>query len=289
MMRALAVAGRTVEIADEGPRDGAAIVLLHGFTGSKDSWRPLRGVLAERRRVLAVDLPGHGGTAPSADPAADSLAATGDLIAGALASLGISRFSLLGYSLGGRIALGLALDHPQRVDRLLLESASPGLGDPEERALRRRADEELAERIERDGIEAFVHRWESTALFATQARLPAAVREDLRRRRLACSPAGLAASLRAVGTGAQPWLGERLAELALPVCVVAGALDEKFRAIGAWMAARMPQARFEIVPEAGHAPHLEQPERYREIVARFFGAADFTKEEDRVDSMANGS
>jgi 2-succinyl-6-hydroxy-2,4-cyclohexadiene-1-carboxylate synthase len=289
VIRTIAVAGRSVEIADEGPRGAAAIVLLHGFTGSKDSWRLLLGGLAGSRRVLAVDLPGHGGTAASEDPAADSLGATADLIAQALASLGISRFSLLGYSLGGRIALGLALDHPRRVDRLLLESASAGLADPEERALRRRADEELAERIERHGIEGFVDRWEATALFATQARLPAAVREDLRRRRLACSPAGLAASLRAAGTGAQPWLGERLAELALPVCVVAGALDEKFCAIGVWMAARIPGARFEIVPEAGHAPHLEQPERYRQIVARFFGAADFTKEEDRVDSMANGS
>jgi 2-succinyl-6-hydroxy-2,4-cyclohexadiene-1-carboxylate synthase len=289
MIRSVAVAGRTVEIADEGPRGAAAIVLLHGFTGSKDSWRPLLGALAERRRVLAIDLPGHGGTAASADPAADSLAATSDLIVQALASLGVSRFSLLGYSLGGRVALGLALDHPRRVERLALESASAGLGDPEERALRRRADEELAERIEQGGIEAFVDRWEALPLFATQARLPATLREDLRRSRLACSTGGLAASLRAVGTGAQPWLGERLAELACPVCVVAGELDDKFRAIGAWMAARIPDARFEIVPEAGHAPHLEQPERYREIVARFFGAADFTKEEDRVDSMANGS
>jgi 2-succinyl-6-hydroxy-2,4-cyclohexadiene-1-carboxylate synthase len=289
MIRRVAVAGRTVEIADEGPDGAAAIVLLHGFTGSKESWRPLREALTERRRVLAVDLPGHGGTAASVAPAADSLAATGDLIERALASLGVSRFALLGYSLGGRIALGLALDHPQHVDRLLLESASAGLADPEERALRRRADEELAERIEQGGIEAFVDRWEAAPLFATQAQLPAALREDLRRRRLACSPAGLAASLRAVGTGVQPWLGERLAELALPVCVVAGALDEKFRAIGAWMAARMRDARFEIVPEAGHAPHLERPERYREIVERFLGALDFTKEEDRVDSMANDS
>jgi 2-succinyl-6-hydroxy-2,4-cyclohexadiene-1-carboxylate synthase len=289
MIRSVAVAGRTVEIADEGPRGAAAIVLLHGFTGSKESWQPLVEALAKRRRVVAIDLPGHGGTAASADPAADSLAATGDLIARTLASLGVSRFSLLGYSLGGRIALGLALDHPSRVDRLLLESASAGLADPEERTLRRRADEELAERIEQGGIEAFVDRWEALPLFAPQARLPATVREDLRGRRLACSATGLAASLRAVGTGAQPWLGERLAALALPVCVVAGELDEKFRAIGAWMAARIPDARFEIVPQAGHAPHLEQPERYREIVARFFGAADFTKEEDRVDSMANGS
>ena len=154
-----------------------------------------------------------------------------------------------------------------------MESASAGLGNAEERAARRRADEELAERIERAGIEAFVDHWEALPLFATHARLAAPARDDLRRRRLACSPCGLAASLRAVGTGSQPWLGDRLAELALPVSIVVGALDEKFRAIGDWMAARMRNARLEIVPEAGHAPHLEQPERYREIVERFFGVS----------------
>jgi 2-succinyl-6-hydroxy-2,4-cyclohexadiene-1-carboxylate synthase len=289
MIRRIAVAGRTVEISDEGPSAASTIVLLHGFTGSKDGWQALRRALASRRRVVAVDLPGHGGTAASAEPSADSLAATARLIVRALDSIEVRRFSLLGYSLGGRIALGLALEYPRRVERLLLESASAGLRDASEREARRRDDEALAERLERDGIEAFVRVWEALPLFATHARLDAAIREELRRRRLACSPVGLAASLRAAGTGAQPWLGDRLGELAIPVCVVVGALDEKFRAIGAWMAAQIAGARLEIVPGSGHTPHLERPESYRAIVERFFGAVDSAKEEARVDSMANGS
>ena len=289
MIRRMVVAGRTVEISDEGPPAASTIVLLHGFTGNKDGWQALRGALAPRCRVVAVDLPGHGGTAPSVDPSADSLAGTAELIVRTLDSLDVRRFSLLGYSLGGRIALGLALEHPYRVDRLLLESASPGLREAEDRAARRRADEALAELLERDGIEAFVRYWEELPLFATRARLASSVREELNRRRLACSPAGLAASLRAAGTGAQPWLGDRLGELAIPVSIVVGALDEKFRAVGAWMEARMPDARLAIVPEAGHTPHLERPESYRAIVERFFGVVDPAKEEARVDSMANGS
>jgi 2-succinyl-6-hydroxy-2,4-cyclohexadiene-1-carboxylate synthase len=289
MIRRIVVGGRTVEISDEGPPTASATVLLHGFTGSKDGWQTLRRALARRRRVVAVDLPGHGGTAASAEPSADSLAATAELIVQTLDSIDIRRFSLLGYSMGGRIALGVALDFPRRVERLLLESASAGLRDEREREARRHDDEALAERMERDGIEAFVRYWEALPLFATHARPDAAIREELRRRRLACSPAGLAASLRAAGTGAQPWLGDRLGELAIPVCIVVGALDDKFRAIGAWMAARIAGARLEIVSGSGHTPHLERAESYRAIVERFFGAVDFAKEEARVDSMANGS
>jgi 2-succinyl-6-hydroxy-2,4-cyclohexadiene-1-carboxylate synthase len=289
MIRHIVVEGRTVEVTDEGPPAASTIVLLHGFTGSKDSWQTLRRALGRRRRVVAVDLPGHGGTAASADPSADSLAGTAALIVQTLDSIDIRRFSLLGYSLGGRIALGLALEHPRRVERLLIESASAGLLDPSEREARRRHDETLADRLERDGIEAFVRDWETLPLFATHVRLAAPIREAFRRRRLACSPAGLAASLRAVGTGTQPWLGDRLGELAIPVCVVVGALDEKFRATGAWMAARLADSRLEVVAESGHTPHLERPESYRAIVERFFGAVDFAKEEARVDSMANGS
>jgi 2-succinyl-6-hydroxy-2,4-cyclohexadiene-1-carboxylate synthase len=288
-IRRLLVAGRAVEISDEGPPAAPAIVLLHGFTGSKDGWLSLRRALAARRRVVAVDLPGHGGTPASADRSADSLPDTAELIVRTLDSIDVRRFSLLGYSMGGRIALGLALDHPRRVQRLLVESASAGLRDARDRQARRRADEALAERLEQAGIEAFVREWEALALFASHARLDAALREEVRRRRHACSPAGLAASLRAAGAGVQPWLGDRLGELAIPVCVVVGALDEKFRAIGAWMTGRIAGARMEIVPGSGHTPHLERAEIYREIVERFFGAVDSAKEEARVDSMANGS
>lgn len=289
MIRRATVSGRTVELTDEGPPEARAVVLLHGFTGNKDSWRRLRRALARRHRVLSIDLPGHGGTPAGADAEADSLWRTADLVLGAAESTGVQRFALVGYSLGGRVALALALAYPERVGRLLLESASAGLATGGEREARRRADEELARMLEREGIEAFVRHWQSLPLFATFERLPASVRAELHRRRMACSLVGLAASLRALGTGQQPWLGERLGELSLPVTLVVGAEDAKFRSIGAWMASRIADSRLEIVPGAGHAPHLERPELYRAIVERFLRSADSPTEEKHVDSLANGS
>ena len=281
MIRRLRVRGRTVEVADEGASGAPAVVLLHGFTGSKQSWRTLRRELRGRYHVVAIDLPGHGGTPAARDRHADSLWRAADLVVRALRSIAVERFSLVGYSMGGRLALGLALAHPQRVERLLLESASPGLAGAEERALRRDADEGLARLLDREGISSFVRCWERMPLFATFARLPDAVRADLRRQRLACSPRGLAACLRALGTGSQPWLGNRLSELALPVTIVVGSRDDKFRAIGAWMRSRLPAARLEIVPATGHAPHLERPQRYGAIVAQFLSVGDSAKEDNR--------
>jgi 2-succinyl-6-hydroxy-2,4-cyclohexadiene-1-carboxylate synthase len=281
VIRRLRVGSRTVEFADEGPRGAPAVVLLHGFTGSKNSWRRLRGQLRKRYRVVAIDLPGHGGTPAAPDALADSLWRTGDLVVDALRAVGVERFSLVGYSMGGRLALGLALAHPQRVGRLLLESASPGLARARERASRRTSDEALARMLEREDISTFVRFWERLPLFATFARLPEAVRADLRRQRLACSPQGLAACLRALGTGSQPWLGGRLRQLAIPVTIVVGSRDEKFRTIGAWMRSRLPRARLETVPAAGHAPHIEQPRRFGALVARFLRSGNSTKEDNR--------
>jgi len=287
VIRRLRVGGRTVELADEGAGNAPAVVLLHGFTGSKNSWRTLRRELRGRYHVVALDLPGHGGTSAARDPHADSFWRSAELVVRALESIAVERFSLVGYSMGGRIALGMALAHPERVERLLLESASPGLASAGERARRRRADEAFARQLEREGLAAFVRSWERMPLFATLRRLPDAARAYLRRQRLACSPRGLAASLRALGTGRQPWLGGRLGELSLPVTIVVGGRDEKFRAVGAWMQAGMPGARLETVPAAGHVPHLERPQRFGAIVARFLSSGDSTRR--TIDALGNGS
>jgi 2-succinyl-6-hydroxy-2,4-cyclohexadiene-1-carboxylate synthase len=281
VIRRLRVGGRTVELADEGAGSAPPVVLLHGFTGSKDSWRTLRRELRRRYRVVAIDLPGHGGTPAARDPHADTLWRSAELVVQALDSVAVARFSLIGYSMGGRLALAIAMAHPERVERLLLESASPGLARAEERAHRRRADEALARRLEREGLAAFVRSWEGMPLLATLTRLPDAARADLRRQRLACSPRGLAACLRALGTGRQPWLGGRLGELSLPVTIVVGDRDDKFRAIGAWMRARLPAARLETVPAAGHVPHLERSQRFGAIAAQFLSSGNPTKEENR--------
>jgi 2-succinyl-6-hydroxy-2,4-cyclohexadiene-1-carboxylate synthase len=184
------------------------------------------------------------------------------------------RFTLAGYSMGGRIALHVALALPERIDRLVLIAASPGIEDAAERAERRAADLALAERIEAVGVAAFAEEWGSQPLFGGQdPRVSAAAHAD----RLRNTPAGLAAALRGLGTGAMEPLWARLPELAAPVLLVAGELDGKFAGLAGRMAAAVgPNARVALVPGAGHAAHLEQPERFGDLVERFLEEANAT-------------
>src|SRR5205085_6721705 len=169
-------------------------------------------------------------------------------------ALAPARFELAGYSMGGRIALSLALEAPERVARLTLVGASPGIADAGERRTRRAADEALAERIEGEGIEAFAAHWSSLPLWSGQ---PTDVAASANAERLAQSPAGLAAALRGLGTGVMEPLWERLPQLAIPVVLIVGERDAKFRAIAERMADVLPHAEVHVVPEAGHAVQLE--------------------------------
>jgi 2-succinyl-6-hydroxy-2,4-cyclohexadiene-1-carboxylate synthase len=237
----------------QGPR----IVLVHGFTQTAASWAPITARLPGHE-VLAVDAPGHGGSAPPAGgmgEAAAALGATG------------GRAVYAGYSMGGRLCLRLAVDRPDLVERLVLIGASPGLADPAERAARVAADEALAERLERDGVAAFLDDWLAQPLFAT---LPAGAAG--RAERLANRADGLATALRRLGTGAQEPLHDRLAGLGMPVLLIAGALDTKFAALAGRMAAAIgPAARVELVEGAGHAVHLERPDAVAALISGFAG------------------
>lgn len=263
--RAGTVAGR----AAGGGEAGYPIVLLHGFTGSTASWSAQRGPFARHGRVIAVDLIGHGRSgAPAGVDRYRMERCVADLLS-LFDRLGLDRVRLVGYSMGGRVALHVAVAAPERVSALVLESASPGIADPGERAARRRQDEALADRIEREGIEAFVRYWESLPLFATQRRLPPEVRERLRAQRLGNRPDGLANSLRGMGAGAQEPLWDRLSKLDMPVLLVVGEHDAKYVALGRDMAGRLRRARLAVVPGAGHAVHLERPGEFNRIVCEF--------------------
>ncbi len=265
-------AAGSAEPGDQSAWDGGeGLLLLHGFTGGVDAWRSHRPVLARRGAVVAVDLIGHGDSDAPDDPARYSMDRCVEDLLTLLDHLGIPRVAVLGYSMGARVALRLAVAAPGRVAALILESGSPGLATQGERQARRAANEALAERIEREGVERFVDYWESIPLFATQQRLPSAVREGQRRQRLRNNALGLANSLRGMGTGAQESLWDSLEAVTAPTLLMAGALDEKFRAIGRAMAAVMPDARLAIVPDAGHAVHLEQPGEFGQVVAGFLG------------------
>ncbi len=277
MNRRVAIGTATVEFSDEGPSalspETAArdpVVLLHGFTGSKESWRDLRDQLRPDRRVVSIDLLGHGGTRVGIDVENYSIERAAAMVIRLLTEvLAVPRFSILGYSMGGRLALFIALNYGAHINRLVLESASPGIADSGDRAARRHADAELAAFAESAGIEAFVKRWESIPLFESMARMPAEKIDRIRLERLACCVKELGRSLRGMGTGAQPWLGDELPALRMPILAIAGALDLKFTVIGEQIAALVSDARFEAIGGAGHAPHLERPREFNRVVTDF--------------------
>ena len=263
----LPVRAGSLLLCDEGPRTVPPLVLLHGFTGSQASFASLREDLSRDHRILTFDLPGHGGT--RVDSSAFPMSGAAQALREALDTLEVGSFSLLGYSMGGRLAIYLALELGARIDALILESTSDGIADAGERRARREADDALAASIEHDGIEAFVDRWERLPLFASLRDLPAARLRTLREERLCSNPGGLAESLRQMGTGSQPWLGDQLAEIQAPTLVITGDQDVKFNTIGSRLSASIPGARRAVVAGAGHVPHLEQPETFRGLVAAF--------------------
>ena len=226
-------------------------MLLHGFTNTGASWAPVVAKLPERYRPLAPDIRGHG-EASGVEPV------TLDAVIADIAALtDAPRFTLCGYSMGGRIALHAALALGDRVERLVLVGASPGLADAGERSARRAADEALADEVERSTIEEFAARWAQTPILTgVSAAVAAAAFDD----RLRSTPAGLARALRGLGTGALPSLWDRLGELTMPVTLIAGERDAKFIAVAGEMAGLVPDASIVVIPSAGHAAHLEQPE-----------------------------
>ncbi len=234
------------------------LVLLHGFSGTHRAWEGVVEHLdSQRYRALALDLPGHGDAADAPRPI--TFAGCVDHVLAAAPS----RFALCGYSMGGRIALSLALASPERVSRLVLVSSSPGIEDAAERARRRRADRALADELERAPFEEFIERWRTQPLFADEP--PAAgrlARADQRRNR----PDAMAAVLRGLGTGEMEPLWERLSELRMPVTLIAGDRDERYVALAEAMRERLPDAALEILA-GGHGLPFENPRALAAAIA----------------------
>jgi 2-succinyl-6-hydroxy-2,4-cyclohexadiene-1-carboxylate synthase len=227
-----------------------SVVLLHGFSGTHRAWDGVVALLNQERYLsLALDLPGHGAAADAERPITFP-----GCVSHVLAQ-SPERFVLCGYSQGGRIALHVALAAPERVRGLVLVSCSPGIEDVAERAERRCADHRLADELESAPFDDFIERWRAQPLFADEppetSRL---AREDQRRNH----PDALAAALRGIGTGEMEPLWRRLAELTMPVTVLVGARDEKFRVLGKRMAELLPNAEL-VIAAGGHGLALENP------------------------------
>jgi 2-succinyl-6-hydroxy-2,4-cyclohexadiene-1-carboxylate synthase len=220
-------------------------LVLHGFAGSP---RPFARFFPD---AGAPDLPGHGGAADaiSWEDALERLA-PGDPV------------MVFGYSMGARLALALALRHPETVTKLILECGTAGIEDGAQRARRKTADDALADFIEREGMLKFVDRWEQHPTLASL--LPFAA--QLRPERVAHRPAGLASALRHLGVGAQPSYWGELEELRIPVRLITGARDEKFTALASRMLDLLPHAELITIPDCGHAPHVERPQAFVEAL-----------------------
>lgn len=244
------------------------VVMLHGFLGSGADWSAVAAPLADRFHVICPDLPWHGGTGV-AGGGPDSCDALADALAAWLRAEGLVPCALVGYSLGGRVALHLALRHPDAARLLVLESASPGITDPAARDARRAADEALAARLEaiddNAGFDAFLADWYAQPVFASVAARPEAIAALVARRRQN-DPRALATAMRRLGAGTQADLAPRLGELAMPAWWIAGELDPAYRARAETLAAAHPGIRAEIVPGAGHNVHWEAPGRYTALL-----------------------
>lgn len=244
-------------LAQRSRGSGRRLVLVHGFTQTARSWDSIVDRLGAGVETVAVDAPGHG----------DSADVRADLWRGA-ALLGDTGgpATYVGYSMGGRLCLHLAVARPDLVERLVLVSTTAGIDDDAERAARRRSDDELAASIETEGMERFLDRWVAQPLFAA---LPDLGLEDRRRNTVA----GLASSLRLAGTGTQQPLWDRLPALTMPVLVVAGALDTRFVALAERIAGLLPAATLAVVAGAGHTVHLEQPAAFADILRTWLHGA----------------
>ena len=227
-----------------------SVVLLHGFSGTRRAWDGVVELLdRERYRPLALDLPGHGDASDTRRPITFASCVQ------AVLDLAPERFTLCGYSLGGRVALQIALTAPARVSRLVLVSCSAGIEDPHERAVRREADDQLARELEQEPFEKFIERWRTQPLFASE---PAAVGELARADQRRNQPDALAAVLRGLGAGTMEPIWGRLGEISMPVTVIAGSSDTKYVSIGQRMVDGLPDAQLLLI-EGGHGLVLENP------------------------------
>lgn len=235
------------------------LVFVHGFTQTGRSWWPLAERFADRYEIMLIDAPGHGGSST----VHAGLVESGHLIG----EMG-GHATYLGYSMGARMVLHLAVDSPHLIDRLVLVSATGGIDDANERAARRASDEALAVDLERYGLDAFLERWLALPLFA---RLSAEAADPDDRRRNSVD--GLASSLRLAGTGTQEPLWERLPSIEAPTLVIAGEHDVKFTDLGRRLADALgPQTSLTVIADAGHAAHLERPGDVQSAIERFLGS-----------------
>lgn len=258
---------RRLHYQESGPADAPAIVFLHGFMGSTEDWTTIVPAFSEDYRCIAIDLPGHGasGEPPGGDYGMErTAAAVSDLVD----EIGAASCFLVGYSMGGRLALYLAVHYPSKFSALVLESSNPGIESDGARAERRSRDHELAAELESVEFADWLRQWYAQPVFASLRDRPE-LSASIRRRRERNDPRRLAASLRGMGAGEQPSLWDALARLPMPVLLLAGELDGKYLAVAERMADLCPVVERRTIARAGHTVHLENPRDYAAAIREF--------------------
>lgn len=254
--------------------NGFPVVMLHGFTGDTTTWSDVVGYLEKESKVILIDLIGHGKTSSPAERCHYDMDQVVEVMKDLLRQLEVEEVDFVGYSMGGRTALAFAMNYPSMVRKLVLESASPGLETEVERLLRRQKDEELANLIERNGLEWFVQYWENIPLFASQKRLPFLKQQRIKEQRKQNSIKGLANSLRGMGTGAQSSYWKELRNYRGDVLLVTGEEDSKFVGIAKKMQKEFEKCQYVNFANCGHAIHVEEPAKFGTIVSGFLSKAD---------------
>jgi len=249
-----------------------ALIFLHGFMGTGSDWRPIARRCVPHFFCILPDLPGHGQNCrfSPAEPLDFARIATG--LQQLMSHLQLERANLVGYSMGGRLALYTATQFPQRISRLILESASPGLADSQARQARATADDDRAATLLKVGLEEFIDHWYTLPLFNSLQQQPALLAQA-KTQRLQNQPGWMAKIIRDLSPGRQPPLWDQLGDLSLPVLLLAGALDPKYSALIPQMAQKIAGAQAKIVATAGHNIHLEQPDLFANTLLKFLNAS----------------
>ena len=244
------------------------IVFLHGFLGSGSDWLPVTRELQNDYCCMMVDLPGHGSAnLLQTQPPEDFFIQTVDALAALLRQSASSPCSLVGYSMGGRIALALLLRHPELFSKAIIISASPGLKTEKERIDRQEHDEKVARKIERS-FDSFIEAWYEQPLFSTLKSHP--IFKEVESERKINDPQNLALALRLLGTGQQPSFWDELKNNSVPVCFFTGEKDERYVEIGHQMVKLSAESDLEIFPHCGHTLQLENRVLFLDRLKHFF-------------------
>lgn len=253
------------------------ILFLHGFMGNIDEFDEAIKLLSDEFSYLTIDLPGHGKTKVLGGDEYYTMPNTAQALINLLDELQINKCFLVGYSMGGRLALYLTLHFPERFSKVLLESASPGLATEAERLERIKRDSQIARKLtrssEKSDFTAFLSNWYNQTIFGYIKNHPKY--KLMLESRLQNQPLELEKSLCFMGTGCQPSLWEKLKESNTPLLLLAGEYDEKFIDTNQKMAALCEVAQLKIIKNAGHNIHFENTQEFVQNIQIFFEQNSF--------------